>query len=474
MNSPNNSLARREPSQIEVLKSVVARKADDFKTVLPSHITVDKFQRVIATAALSNPKLFECDRQSLLIAAMRLAMDGLLPDGREAALVPFKTRVKGADGQFYDSWQVQAMPMAYGLRKKVLNSGEVISLQVGVVYKAEVDGGNFLYEIGIEPPIRHRPKLDMTEAEVHDDNIVAAYSIARIKNPGGDPYWSVEIMPRHKINKVRQMSQTGALGQTVKYGKDKGKPIDPKGPWVDWFAEMACKSVLRAHTKVLPMSGDLLDTLERDDAENLRAEGAAKLLETETRDPVRLPASDDLAAKPVANELIATLDVAASLDDLKAAREAWAEASETLEHGDNDDVENAFMRACERLKIDPNTGEVLPTTDPATGMTIVSEEEARALDAAQGGDAGDGECHDAETGEVVPDGAGVDPFRGEVWAERRREILDLFNIAETVTHVRAADELLVRHLQGFPGEIQQELEKAATDARNRIKKQAKA
>jgi hypothetical protein len=69
---------------------------------------------------------------------------------------------------------------------------------------------------------------------------------------------SYEIMRRFEINKVRQMSQTGADGQTDR----QGKPIPPKGPWVDWFAEMAKKTVMRRHAKTLPMSGDVLIDVE--------------------------------------------------------------------------------------------------------------------------------------------------------------------------------------------------------------------
>lgn len=340
MNAPSTAVApRRDNSPIEVLKNQVARSAKEFQMVLPSHISVDKFQRTIATAALSNPKLLECDRQSLLIAAMKIATDGLLPDGREAALVPFSTRVKDANtSQFKTVMMVQAMPMVYGLRKKVLQSGEVVSLQVGIVYAAEVEEGNFLYEIGIDPPIRHRPKLDLTDEQAHDDNIVAAYSIARIKNPsGGDPYWSVEVMPRRKINKIRQMSQTGAVGQVYKFGSNKGQPIEPKGPWVDWFGEMAQKSALRSHTKVLPMSGDLLDTMERDDAEERRAAGLSHLLQTEPDAPISLPSD---------------------------ARQAPALADQTgTEAG---------------VAIDKSTGEV---QRDARGMTVVDEATDKALDA---------------------------------------------------------------------------------------------
>lgn len=339
---------RREVAPIEALKSIVARKADDFKMVLPSHITVDKFQRTIATAALSNPKLLECDRQSLLIAAMKLAQDGLLPDGREAALVPFKTRVKEGN-QWFDKWLVQPMPMAWGLRKKVLQSGEVISLQVGVVYAAEVADGCFIYEIGMDPPVRHRPKLDMTEEEMSDDNLVAAYSIARIRNGEGDPFWSVEVMRRAEVLKVRQMSQTGALNKTDR----QGKPIPPKGPWVDWQPEMWKKSVLRRHTKVLPMSGDILDTLERDAAEEARAEGAARLLEVEPDAPAIAsvpPTRDQVGYDPDTGEI--DEDTARALD---AQTYAAVEGRLDTDHGEIVTLESALAEiAAAELVADVN------------------------------------------------------------------------------------------------------------------------
>ena len=358
MNAPTNLPAeQRRPAPIEVLKGQTARKADEFKMVLPAHISVEKFQRTIATAALANPKLLECDRQSLLMAAMKLAQDGLLPDGREAALVPFKTRVKTGSGKndWGDSWQVQAMPMVYGLRKKVLQSGGVISLEVGVVYRREVEEGHFIHEVGMEPPIRHRPMLDLTEEDVSDDKIVAAYSIARLKNDaGGEPFISAEVLRRFEINKIREMSQTGSL-------KDRyGKPRTPSGPWVDWFSEQAKKSALRRHSKVLPMSGDVLDTLNRED-EELHARGAGAMLDAPSQAPVALPTVED---------------------DL-----------------DGDEIP-AF---------DKQTGEVIDQAEaaPATGMTETDEQTARQLDAGEG----------EQAGQPEDDRSPADIFRDKILAD---------------------------------------------------------
>lgn len=331
----SNAVAeRRDPAPIDVLKTQLTRRADEFKMVLPAHITPEKFQRVVATAAIQNPQLLSCDKQSLLLAAMKLAQDGLLPDGREAALVPFKSRSK-VEGQWVSKWLVQAMPMVYGLRKKILQSGEVLSIETGVVYLADYENGRFLYEVGMEPPVRYRPDMLLPLEETTDEKIVAAYSLAKIKNPDGEPFWSAEVMRRAEIDKVRQASQTGAIGKKDYHGK----PILPKGPWVDWYGEMARKTVLRRHAKVLPMSGDILETFERDieserEAEKLAAEGAAALMSVETASPVTLPRGADL-----------------------------------------DEAEGGAM-------IDHDTGEVIGR-DAATGMTELDEATARALDAGE-------------------------------------------------------------------------------------------
>lgn len=251
------AVSTRLTSDIGQFQAMLETRARDIQMALPSHISPDKFQRTVLTAIAQNQDLLKADRNSLVLSVYRAAQDGLLPDGREAALVIFNTRQK-IGGEFKSVKQVQYMPMVYGLRKKILQSGEVVSLEVGVVYRKEVDAGHFYYEVGKFPPLGHRPMLDLTMEEAADENILGAYSIATMK----DGTKSYEFMRRFEIDLVRQVSQTGATGRTVKFGNDKGKPIEPKGPWVDWFPEMAKKTVMRRHAKTLPQSGDVLIDVE--------------------------------------------------------------------------------------------------------------------------------------------------------------------------------------------------------------------
>jgi recombination protein RecT len=228
-------------------ESQLAERAQQFKVSLPSHITPEKFQRTVLTAAQANPDILTADRGSLVTACMKAAQDGLLPDGREAALVIFSVNKKTEQG-----WEkhklITFMPMVFGLRKKILQSGEIRDIQTSVVYRQEIEAGLFVYEEGTERMLRHKPLLD-PEFNPTDDDIAAAYSVATFK----DGSFSFEVMRRSEINKIREASQTGATRDK------KGQPRTSSGPWVDWFSEMARKSVMRRHSKTLPMSGDIID-----------------------------------------------------------------------------------------------------------------------------------------------------------------------------------------------------------------------
>lgn len=220
------------PSFGEQLKS----KEGQFQAALPAHIPVERFMRVVMTAIQANPALARADRQSLWTSSIKAAQDGLLPDGREGALVIYNTK-DGKDDKGKDIWiqKVQWMPMIAGIRKKVRNSGEIATWSAEVVHKLD----HFEFELGDDPYIKHRPFMDGDPGPV-----IAAYSVAVLKS--GEK--SREVMTRAQLDKARAASKS----------KD-------KGPWVDWYEEMCRKTVARRHSKVLPVSTDLDDLIRRDD-----------------------------------------------------------------------------------------------------------------------------------------------------------------------------------------------------------------
>lgn len=205
-----------------------------FANALPPHIPAARFTRVVMTAIQNNPKLLACTRQSLFNACMQAAQDGLLPDGREGAIVPYgQDEETGRSSSDIARW----MPMVFGLRKKVRNSGALADWNVQVVQ----EGDDFDYQLGDDPFIHHKPAMKGGRAR----KVVAAYSIATW--PDGTK--SREVMNADQIEDIRK--------------KSKAK----KGPWGDpiFYPEMARKTVARLHAKQLPMSTDLDTLLRRDD-----------------------------------------------------------------------------------------------------------------------------------------------------------------------------------------------------------------
>ena len=208
---------------IDEVRGALTRMSDQFKMALPPQIPVERFVRVVQTAVASNPDLLNCERTSLYGAAMKCAQDGLLPDGREAALVKF-------------GGQVSYMPMVGGILKKVSNSGELETISSHVVY----DKDHFDYILGDDEKIEHKPFIGENRGKP-----ILTYAIAKTKDGG----IYREVMTEFQIQAVRNISRA----------KD-------SGPWSGPFAdEMRRKTAIRRLSKRLPMSTDLDDLIRRDD-----------------------------------------------------------------------------------------------------------------------------------------------------------------------------------------------------------------
>lgn len=216
-------LAEHRANPVAVIRQNLEQMAPQFKAALPAHITVEKFTRVAMTAIQNNPDLANADRTSLFGSIVRLAQDGLLPDGREAAIVMFGNKA-------------QAMPMIAGVLKKIRQSGDVAKVSAQVVHELD----EFVWSLGFDEDVTHvPPALDKPRGKP-----IGAYATAVLK----DGSRLLEVMSLEEIEKVRNVSRA------------KGN-----GPWVQWWGEMARKTVMRRLSKRLPMSTDIEDFVERDE-----------------------------------------------------------------------------------------------------------------------------------------------------------------------------------------------------------------
>jgi recombination protein RecT len=269
--SSSTAVAERRPAYAEIRDQIAAR-VGEFANALPSHIKPEYFQRAALTAVATNPKLLNVDRRSLINSLMKCAQDGLIPDGREAALVIFKAK----EGEI-----AQYLRMVGGIRKLVLQSGEITRFEQTIVYAND----RFAIRFGDRPHIHHEP-VDLNNR----GEPIAVYSVAQFR----DNTLSREIMTVEEIEYVRRTASRAA----------------EEGPWRKWWPEMARKTVARRHAKILPMSTDVAAALERDEtafesAMPLPVEGAPALQASQ-------PAAD-MARRP---RLAETLDRLASSPDL--------------------------------------------------------------------------------------------------------------------------------------------------------------
>jgi len=190
-------------------------------------------------AVTKDPELLQADRQSFMGAIRMCAQHGVTPDGNEATLQVYNTKVKGPNGQ--DIWvkKVTYLPMIRGIVNRVMRSGKIRLFRAEVVYEGEtftIDQTN-----GFARPIHDFDPMRRGE----DKDIIGAYSVAIYDDATID----CEAMPRKEIEKVRASAKT-------------------KNVWDGWFSEKAKVAVMKRHSKRLPLSAEDMDfILNRDETD---------------------------------------------------------------------------------------------------------------------------------------------------------------------------------------------------------------
>ena len=192
---------------------------------LPKGLTADRMVRVVLTAMNKNPKLLECSKETVWESVLNCAALGLFPDalGR-AYLVPYG--------------KVCQLIIGYkGLIDLAYRSERIASINLVVVR----EGDEFTRQPMESPPIKHR----IMEAEDGGfRKMTHVYSVVYLKGCNAP---SVDVMTLREVRDIQDRSKSGK-----------------SGPWVTDFEEMAKKTVFRRHSKVLPMSAEMVQALEMD------------------------------------------------------------------------------------------------------------------------------------------------------------------------------------------------------------------
>lgn len=206
-------------------------------------ISINRYLATAKTAIQTHPqkdKLEQADRQSLYLAIKRSAGDGLMPDGREAALVVYNNKKRDASGK--ETWvsEVQYQPMVQGLVKLARNSGEIESINSEVVY--ENDEFELYYDFD-GTKFKHAPNWQGDRGLP-----VLVWAAIRLK--------SGEIIARaYPKDRIMQISSRSKMA--VNYDPQKGKD------WEEFWRKAAIRNIL----KYAPRTTAIDKALEENDKE---------------------------------------------------------------------------------------------------------------------------------------------------------------------------------------------------------------
>lgn len=222
-----------KPTNREAIRGIVEQQKDAIGASLPSGMSVDRFARLLLTAANTNPDLFSCDPRSFLAAGVFAAQLGLEPNDPRglAYLIPFNDNNRGT--------KVVTFIIGYrGMMELARRGGQVTSIHAFPVF----EGDRFSYRFGLDPHLDHVPSED------GDDDPRALTHVYAVAKVGGDPQFV--ILTRKQIDKVKASSKSARSSHS---------------PWNTHYVEMALKTAIRRLCKYLPQTVEMATAIAADE-----------------------------------------------------------------------------------------------------------------------------------------------------------------------------------------------------------------
>lgn len=221
---------KSDPRALQIKQLLETPKMQQsLRAAMPKHLDPGKLVRVVLGSFQKNPKLLECNPESILYSIMQSAALGLEPDGGvlgQGYLVPFwNGKAKRMECQF--------IPGFRGLIKLARQSSEVADVDAQVVYEKD----EFSYELGLNQTLKHKRNDEVADP----GKLKYVYAVARFR----DGERKFVVLNEREVHAIRAKSASKTReGQLI-------------GPWVEHEAEMWKKTAVRRLCKMLPLSVDV-------------------------------------------------------------------------------------------------------------------------------------------------------------------------------------------------------------------------
>ena len=221
---------RKEQNPVVAFRNFLEKQKAQLAAALPKHMNPDRMIRLACTEFAKNPQLQKCDAISVfgsIIQASQLGLEiGVLG---QAYLVPYRNNKK-------NTMEAQFIPGYKGLIALARRSGEVTSIETNIVYANDT----FDLVLGVDSNLTHKPYLDGDRGKAR-----LVYGVAKFKDGGHHLEW----MAISDVEKVRARSKASS-----------------SGPWVTDYEQMVRKTLIRRMANYLPMSIELSNALQVDEA----------------------------------------------------------------------------------------------------------------------------------------------------------------------------------------------------------------
>lgn len=237
--APKNEVDKKPLTPSQQVGAYLDKMMPAISAVLPKHVTAERMSRIALNVIRTNPKLLQCNIDSLMGGVMEAAKLGLEPGLMgQCYLIPFDKKVKQGNQWVVVDTEAQFIIGYKGLLDLVRRSGHVSTVDARTVYEND----HFEFEYGLEDKLIHRPVMKGKGAPI------AYYAKAKMKDGG----YSFLVMSQEEMEQYRD-----------KYAKAKsyGKVV---GPWADDFEAMARKTCLRQLVKYLPISVENLSSFDEE------------------------------------------------------------------------------------------------------------------------------------------------------------------------------------------------------------------
>lgn len=217
-----SEIATRNPAAelVEWVRSDDRR--EQIRRALPEDVSLETFERLTATALLQQPDLLLADRASLWLALLKAASVGLVPDGKQAFINVYNTKVEQGDREVTIK-KATFQEMIGGVRDILGRYGWM--LRTSVI----CENDDFAYDEGTDTPQHQRARLGTPRGE-----IIGAWAQAIHR----DGRRMAEVMDRAQIEYVRDHTKSSprlwtewfpqACEKTVGHRLSKKVPLDPK------------------------------------------------------------------------------------------------------------------------------------------------------------------------------------------------------------------------------------------------------